>query len=52
MAFTIVLSLIATVILTYLVKAIIGLRPSEEVENQGLDINEHGEEGYIYADSK
>jgi Amt family ammonium transporter len=52
MGFTIVMSLVATAILTFAIKALIGLRPSEEVENQGLDINEHGEEGYIYADSK
>jgi len=25
----------------------VGLRPTEEVEVQGLDINEHGEEGYV-----
>ncbi len=30
------------------VKAVLGgLRPVAEVERQGLDINEHGEEGYI-----
>ena len=46
-AVTIVWSVIATAIIAYLVKAIVGLRPSREVESQGLDINEHGEEGYI-----
>ena len=40
------LALVATLIIAYLVKVTIGLRPSEEVERQGLDINEHGEEGY------
>ena len=30
-----------------IVKAVVGLRPSEEVERQGLDVNEHGEEGYV-----
>jgi len=25
-----------------------GLRPSEEVEREGLDINEHGERAYNY----
>src|SRR5205085_48188 len=30
-----------------LVKLFIGLRIAPEVERQGLDINEHGEEGYI-----
>jgi len=28
------------------VKAILGLRPNEEVETLGLDLAEHGEEGY------
>jgi len=43
---TLVLSIVATVVIAYIVKAIVGLRPSAEVERQGLDINEHGEEGY------
>jgi Amt family ammonium transporter len=44
---TLVLSIVATVVLAFIVKAVIGLRPSAEVERQGLDINEHGEEGYV-----
>jgi len=44
---TIVWSVVATAIIAFIVKAIIGLRPSGEVESAGLDINEHGEEGYI-----
>jgi CheY-like chemotaxis protein len=44
---TIVWSVVATAIIAYIVKAIIGLRPTDEVERQGLDINEHGEEGYV-----
>ena len=36
-----------TVVIAYAVKALIGLRPTDEVERQGLDINEHGEEGYV-----
>ena len=43
---TLVLSIVATVVIAYIVKALVGLRPSAEVERQGLDINEHGEEGY------
>jgi Amt family ammonium transporter len=39
-------SVVATIIIAYVVKALIGLRPGAEVERQGLDINEHGEEGY------
>jgi ammonium transporter, Amt family len=44
---TLVLSIVATVVIAYIVKAIVGLRPTAEVERQGLDVNEHGEEGYI-----
>jgi Amt family ammonium transporter len=44
---TLVLALVATVVIAYIVKAVVGLRPTEEVERQGLDINEHGEEGYV-----
>ncbi|MBK9989568.1 MAG: ammonium transporter [Verrucomicrobia bacterium] len=44
---TLVLSVLATVALAYIVKALIGLRPTPEVERMGLDINEHGEEGYV-----
>lgn len=46
-ALTIVWSVVATAIIAYIVKAIVGLRPTEEVERQGLDVNEHGEEGYV-----
>jgi Amt family ammonium transporter len=45
--FTIVLSVVATAIIALIVKFTIGLRPTQEVETQGLDINEHGEEGYL-----
>jgi Amt family ammonium transporter len=47
MALTIGLAVIGTVVIAYAVKAVIGLRPTDEVERQGLDINEHGEEGYV-----
>jgi ammonium transporter len=46
-ALTIVWSVVATAILAYIVKAVVGLRASPEVESAGLDISEHGEEGYI-----
>jgi Amt family ammonium transporter len=45
---TLVLSIVATVVLAYVVKALIGLRPTEEEEARGLDITDHGEEGYNY----
>ncbi|MBX3751298.1 MAG: ammonium transporter [Opitutaceae bacterium] len=44
---TIIWSVVATTIIALALKAIMGLRPSAEVERQGLDINEHGEEGYV-----
>ena len=40
------LAIVMTTILAYLLKATMGLRPSEEVEEAGLDVAEHGEEGY------
>lgn len=45
-AITIVWSVVATAILAFIVKAVVGLRPSEETEISGLDLAEHGEEGY------
>ncbi len=45
---TLVLSIVATVVIAYIVKAIIGLRPSTEAEQEGLDLSDHGEEGYIF----
>ena len=43
----IVWSMAATAVLFYVVKALIGVRPSAEDEEQGLDLADHGEEGYI-----
>jgi len=43
---TLVLAVVGTVIIAYIVKAVVGLRPTEEVETAGLDLAEHGEEGY------
>ncbi len=43
---TIVWSVVATVIIAYIVKAVIGLRPTAEIEEAGLDLAEHGEQGY------
>jgi Amt family ammonium transporter len=43
---TIVWSVVATAIIAFIVKAVVGLRPTEEVEVAGLDLAEHGEEGY------
>ncbi len=46
-AITLVLSIVMTAIIAYVLKAIMGLRPTPEVETAGLDLTEHGEEGYI-----
>ena len=44
---TLVLSTCATAVIAFALKAAMGLRPSPEVETAGLDLSEHGEEGYI-----
>ncbi len=46
-AITILLAVVATTVIGAVVKMFIGLRIAPEIERQGLDINEHGEEGYI-----
>jgi Amt family ammonium transporter len=48
-AITIGLAVVASVIIAAVVNALIGLRIAPDVERQGLDINEHGEEGYIIS---
>jgi ammonium transporter, Amt family len=49
MALTIVLSVVMTAVIALVVKLAVGLRPPEEIETAGLDISEHGEEGYHAA---
>jgi Amt family ammonium transporter len=46
-ALTLVLSIVGTIVITFIVKAIVGLRPTADLETAGLDTSEHGEEGYI-----
>jgi Amt family ammonium transporter len=41
-------AVIATVLILKIVDAILGLRVSQAGELQGLDISQHGEEGYIF----
>lgn len=48
MALTIALALAGTAILAWLVNLTMGLRTSPDIERQGLDVNEHGEEGYLF----
>ena len=50
MGLTIALSVVATVVIAYIVKFTVGLRPDAEDEVQGLDLADHGEQGYHYAD--
>ena len=46
-ALTLVLAVVATVVIAYILKFTLGLRPTAEQEQQGLDLTDHGEEGYI-----
>ena len=43
---TLALVVPATALVTLVVRAVAGLRPGSEIESQGLDIHDHGEEGY------
>lgn len=47
---TLVLSVGATTLIAYALKAVLGLRPAKDQEIQGLDITDHGEEGYVLED--
>ena len=46
LAVTIVWSAVATAAIAFLVKATLGLRVSQEQENEGIDRSEHGENAY------
>ncbi len=46
-AFTIILSVVGTSIIGFALKFTLGLRPTAEQEEAGLDVSDHGEEGYI-----
>jgi len=43
------LSIAGTLIILLVVDKVIGLRVSEEAEREGLDLSQHGEEGYDWA---
>ncbi len=45
---TLAISVIGTVVIAMVIKVVIGLRPSPEAETAGLDITDHGEEGYDF----
>jgi Amt family ammonium transporter len=44
---TIVLATVSTFVIGSVLKLVMGLRVAPEVESNGLDLSEHGEEGYI-----
>ena len=43
------LSIVGTLVILFLVDKTIGLRVSEDAEREGLDLSQHGEEGYDWA---
>jgi Amt family ammonium transporter len=44
---TVIVAVAATTLIGLVLRASMGLRPNTEVERQGLDVTEHGEEGYV-----
>ena len=42
----IVMAAVVTAVAFFIIKFTIGLRPSEDVEREGLDSSEHGERAY------
>ncbi len=48
---TMALAIVGTLVLAYIVKMIVGLRPSTDEELQGLDYVDHGEAGYHYEET-
>ena len=47
---TLALSVRGTAVIAFAIKAVLGLRPSLDDEEQGLDISEHGEAGHHLED--
>ena len=47
-SYTLVWSGLVSLVLFFVIKKTIGLRPTAEVEREGLDINDHGERAYNY----
>lgn len=44
---TVIIAFVATALIGLIVKKLVGFRPTEEQESQGLDISDHGEDGYV-----
>jgi Amt family ammonium transporter len=51
MALTVAMAVGGTVVLAYAIKAVLGLRPDKEDEENGLDALDHGESGYHYDEA-
>jgi Amt family ammonium transporter len=51
MGLTIAMALTGTLVLAYVVKAVIGLRPAADSEEMGLDDADHGEAGYHFDEA-
>lgn len=47
MGITLALALIGTAVIGFVVRGFVGLRISPEIERRGLDLDVHGEQGYI-----
>jgi Amt family ammonium transporter len=47
-AVTVVFAVAVTFVLLKILDATMGLRVSQQEETQGLDLSQHGEEGYIF----
>lgn len=47
-AVTLLLVTVGTAFIALLVRRVVGLRPTIEAETEGLDLSDHGEEGYIF----
>ena len=43
------LSIVGTLVILFIVDKLIGLRVTEDQEKEGLDLSQHGEEGYDWA---
>jgi Amt family ammonium transporter len=43
------ISIVGTLVILFIVDKLIGLRVSEDDERTGLDLSQHGEEGYDWA---
>lgn len=50
MGITLGVSVIGTAVIAYALKFMMGLRPENDTERQGLDLTEHGEIGYSYLE--